>query len=212
MIRYIAKPPHIIREKFPGFIWESPEGIIFTIDDGPSVELTNMLLKKFSEHKIKAMFFLLGKRVRVNPSLVKEIYSEGHLVCNHTFNHLALPLLSVEEAEKEIRRTDNLIESIISVKPSFFRPPYGLFDIRTPKILKKCDLKNVMWSLLSLDYRGNLHQVKKVISSYLRSNSIIVFHDNAKSAKVLEEAIDFTFELILKSNFIIGDPVKCFLK
>ncbi|NLF43119.1 MAG: polysaccharide deacetylase family protein, partial [Bacteroidales bacterium] len=62
--------------------------VYLTFDDGPTKEVTPLILDILALHKIKATFFVLGKNVLQNPEIFQRILDEGHAVGNHTFSHL----------------------------------------------------------------------------------------------------------------------------
>jgi peptidoglycan/xylan/chitin deacetylase (PgdA/CDA1 family) len=77
------------------------------------------------------------------------------------------------------------------------------------KILKDLKLVNVMWSLMSYDYLGDLKLTKKIIQQKIKSNSIVVFHDNNKTIDNIEEILKFFIEKIHKKELKIGDVKGC---
>ncbi len=77
--------------------------IVLTIDDGPSVGVTDEILNSLKEENVKATFFVVGKKASDAPELIKRIVDEGHMVANHTYNHKILTtVLSREPNWKDI--------------------------------------------------------------------------------------------------------------
>ena len=92
---YRYSPPLIIKKLFKDFYWNTSNGkILLSFDDGPTTELTEVILNILSQNKIKAAFFCLGNNVKNSQSLVNDILTEGHLIGNHTFNHKRLTKIS----------------------------------------------------------------------------------------------------------------------
>ena len=56
---------------------------------------------------------------------MKQIQEEGHLIGNHTYNHVQLDKISKEAAKEEIETTNQKIFEITGVYPAWLRPPYG---------------------------------------------------------------------------------------
>lgn len=83
-----------------------------TFDDGPSAEYTPRLLDGLKERNIKASFFLLGRNIPGNEEIVERMQEEGHLIGNHTYNHVQLSAISEAEAREEILKTNNIIYEI----------------------------------------------------------------------------------------------------
>lgn len=155
-----------------------PRGVFFSFDDGPHPKYTPSVLNILDKQKTQAAFFLIGKQAQKYPHLVKEIHQAGHLIGNHTQNHLLLPILSSKRLLREIIDGKMVLEDIIGESVEIFRPPRGLFDYRVLKISHKLNLKLVLWTLSSYDWRGM--SAKRIVSHVKRKikpGQILLFHD-----------------------------------
>ena len=209
MIKYLYNPPLPVKFLFKEFAWNSVSGqILFTFDDGPVAGNTEGILKKLDELKFKAIFFCVGNNVRYNRSLINEILVEGHTIGNHTMNHKVLTRAGLPEMIEEIIPFNKIMEDEFGYKVDYFRPPHGKFNLKLRSYLNYIDLKCVMWSLLTYDYKNNIDEVKKSLK-HLKGNSIIVLHDSLKSKEVIIAAIDLISESILSNNFSVGTPPEC---
>ena len=64
-MKYLYDPPGILKVMFSGFYWNTNNNkILLTFDDGPNPETTEIILKRLSEEKIKAMFFCVGENIK----------------------------------------------------------------------------------------------------------------------------------------------------
>ncbi len=208
-MKWQYNPPHIIKSLFSDFQWESKKSkVLLTFDDGPNYKTTEIILKTLNDHGIKTIFFCVGENVEKYPTLVKEILSEGHEIGNHTFNHKRITTLNNIELEDTIGKFQTLLLGK-DYLVKFFRPPHGRFNFQTRKILEKYSLKNVMWSLLTYDYKNNLNIVKFALSKYLLENSIVVLHDSDKSKSIIEDSIKLIVEEVQRKNFQMGIPSEC---
>ncbi len=195
----------IVRKIFYDFVWEnSNDEILITIDDGPFPEITSKILSILKSNKKKALFFITGKNAKENFSEFEKILDAGHYVANHSFTHSKkLTSLDLDEFRREILST----EGMISFKENFvklFRPPYGKINFKMKRALKELNYKIMMWSLLTEDYLGDFEKVRKNIENHLRKNSIIVFHNNPKSGKIIEASLEFIFNLAERRGYKIG--------
>ena len=207
---YRYSPPLIIKKLFKDFYWNTSNGkILLSFDDGPTTELTEKILNILSQNKIKAVFFCVGNNAKNSQSLVKDILAEGHLIGNHTFNHKRLTKISNKETIEEIDSFNNLMKEKFDYDVKYFRPPHGRFTFSTSKILKGKNLKCVMWSLLTQDYKNDFETVKFAVKNYLNNNSIVVFHDNNKSKDIIPDSIKFVIDASAKHGFEIGEPSEC---
>ena len=202
-------PPFILKQVFPDFRWESKvDKILLTFDDGPVSGITENILRKLNDFKIKAVFFCVGNNILNNSSLASEILKEGHIVGNHTFNHSKLTLPGFDDYA-QIDRFNELAKDKLGIEVKYFRPPHGRFNLSTGKLLKKKKLTNVMWSLLTYDFRGNSSFVKYSVVKYLKKNSIIVLHDSLRSRDIISDSINFIADEVSGKGFIFGEPAEC---
>jgi peptidoglycan-N-acetylglucosamine deacetylase len=202
-------PPFILKQIFPEFRWESRvDKILLTFDDGPVSGNTEKILRKLNDFRIKAVFFCVGNNILKNSSLASEILNEGHIIGNHTFNHVKLTLPGFDNYA-EIDRFNELAKDKLGIEVQYFRPPHGRFTLSTGKLLKKRNLTNVMWSLLTYDFKGNSSLVKNSVAKYLKNNSIIVLHDSLRSRDIISDSISFIVDEISGKEFIFGEPAEC---
>ena len=85
---------------------EKPK-VALTFDDGPNKKYTPALLNELGKRGIHASFFLMGKNIPGNEKLVQQMQKEGHLLGNHTYNHVELDKIPVAQARTEVERTSN---------------------------------------------------------------------------------------------------------
>jgi peptidoglycan/xylan/chitin deacetylase (PgdA/CDA1 family) len=204
------RPPLVVQKLFIDFIWQtSNDKILLTFDDGPTDRTTPIIFDTLNRYKIKAVFFCVGENVQKFPELTKQLINDGHLIANHTMKHKLIPKISRYEAEIEIKSFNNLLKEKFNYDVKYFRPPHGRFNFKTNGLLKKQNLKCVMWSLLSHDYKNKFKKVKHGVDQYLKRNSIMVFHDNLKSNSIIEESINYTIDVVAKKGFEFGEPEDC---
>jgi peptidoglycan/xylan/chitin deacetylase (PgdA/CDA1 family) len=151
----------------------------------------------------------VGENIGRYPDLYSRIKDEGHLVCNHTFNHQSITKLNRAETEAQIEKFNNLIKNKSGEDVLYFRPPHGKFNLSTSSLLKEMNLKVVMWSLLTYDYKNDINIVKFAVRKYLERNSIIVLHDNLKSKDIILESINYIVKESSRRGFQIGVPAEC---
>jgi peptidoglycan-N-acetylglucosamine deacetylase len=202
-------PPFILKQVFPDFQWESKvDRILLTFDDGPVAHNTDTILRKLNDFRIKAVFFCVGNNILKNPSLASDILNEGHIIGNHTFNHSKLTLPGFD-GYLEIDRFNELVKEKLGYEVKYFRPPHGRFNLSTAKLMKNKKLTNIMWSLLTYDFKGNSSLVKYSVVKYLKKNSIIVLHDSIKSKNIISDSISFIADEVSAKGFKFGEPAEC---
>mgnify|MGYP000829151837 FL=1 len=148
--------------------------VALTFDDGPSPKYTPILLDGLKERNVHATFFLLGKNIKKNQKLVQRMQKEGHLLGNHTYNHVQLDKISETTAKQEILRTNNEIYETAGIYPEYMRPPYGAWK----KNLELCvEMFPVFWDIDTLDWKSqNVEAILETAGDRPEDGSIILMH------------------------------------
>ena len=106
---------------------DGPPRVALTFDDGPWPGATDRVLDILGELEVKAAFFVIGRYVDRHPDLVRRIDREGHLIGNHTYDHLGLAFLrGAAFWRDQLDRTDAAIERATGQRPRLYRPPLGM--------------------------------------------------------------------------------------
>lgn len=151
--------------------------LLLTFDDGPTSPFTGQILDILAQRKVPATFFLCGKNVERHPEIARRIVREGHTIGNHTYSHPLLLLHSRKFMAREIDRTQEVIERVMGMRPSWFRPPYGSRWFGLMPTLKARGLRMVMWSAAGYDWKYRTHAIIKATTREMRSGSVILLHD-----------------------------------
>ncbi len=209
-MKYLYNPPIILKKIFSDFSWNTNNGkVLLTFDDGPNPGTTEIILKKLSDEKIKGLFFCVGDNVQKYPELLKQIKDAGHTLGNHTFNHKILNKISDDEKDYQISAVNKIFNDQFDIKLKYFRPSHGRFQLSTSSLMKKYQLRNIMWSLLTYDYKNDLSIVKFAVEKYLVHNSIIVLHDSNKSKNIISDSISCIADEVRKRNYQFGEAEEC---
>lgn len=87
------------------------------------VQNTHRILDLLAKHDTKATFFILGHVADRAPELVQEIDERGHEVASHGYNHELLYDQSVDEVRNDLRRSKELLDSVIAGSVTGYRAP-----------------------------------------------------------------------------------------
>lgn len=172
----------------------SSHAIAITFDDGPEPSATNQVLEILKNSNAKATFFCIGKNVKDNPDLIRQIDREGHLIGNHSFYHGSLfDLQPGRKMVSEIQNTNAVIAEAIGKQPRFFRPPYGVINPMLAGAIKKSRMINVGWSVRSFDtIARDKRKLMERVTRNLKGGDIILFHDRCKlTMEILPELLLF---------------------
>lgn len=171
-------------------------------------EETNQLLDILDDEGVKATFFLVGDWVDNFPDDVKEIYSRGHDIGNHSDTHPHMPQLSIGDETSEIQKCNDKIEAITGHAPTLFRAPYGDYNNDVVKTVKSLGMYCVQWDVDSLDWKDPTpEQMCKTVLDKVCDGSIVLMHNGAKNTpaalpSIIEGIKDKGFEIVLIKDLI----------
>ena len=154
--------------------------VALSFDDGPHAVYTEMLLDGLAERNVKAAFFVVGKNIAGNEKLISRMYQEGHVIGNHTYDHVKLCELSDAEACEQIEKTNTLIREITGTELEFVRPPFGEWNHDM-----ECSFTMipVLWDVDPLDWTTkNQHQIVQHVLKEVKDGDIILLHDYYESS------------------------------
>ena len=180
-----------------------------TFDDGPNPEFTLKVLHLLKEYNAKASFFCIGKHVKKYPELLKRIHSEGHDIGNHSYTHSnTIDFKSTEGWLMELKDTDQAIFNVIGVKPTLFRPPFGVTTPHIAKAVKITGHQVVGWNIRSFDTTlKNRKTILNRILKQVKPGSVILLHDKHEHIEfVLEQLLQFLkkhdYKMVTINDFI----------
>lgn len=151
--------------------------IAFSFDDGPNPEHTPRLLELLMKHHIKATFFVLGSKAEQHPELILRMHQEGHLIGIHNYKHRSNWTMTPWEVSRHMFKTADIVEGITGVRPTYYRPPWGLLNVFD---LFKSKYNIVLWSLMVGDWnsRHGSEKIKERLQRGLKGGSIVLLHDS----------------------------------
>ena len=154
--------------------------IALTFDDGPDSEYTPMLLDGLAERKVKATFFVIGKQAEEQPEIMRRLVKEGHLIGNHTYNHVDIRHMTESAAKEEILKANEVITEYTGEEPCFLRPPFGNGSSRLEKDI---EMIQVLWTIDTMDWAcKNEAKICNTVYREIKENSIILMHDEYPSS------------------------------
>ncbi|MGC1240204.1 MAG: polysaccharide deacetylase family protein [Chryseosolibacter sp.] len=187
------KTPFILPLLYPSLIWRMDPGakeLFLTFDDGPVPGPTEFVLDQLTLASVQATFFCIGDNIRKHPEVFQRITSGGHIVGNHTMNHLNGWKTGASEYVANVSACDIIAaDQGYSQSVTLFRPPYG--RITRKQINSLAHYRIIMWDVLSQDYNPHLSPdqcLRRTIDA-CRPGSIIVFHDSYKAQRNMEYAL-----------------------
>jgi len=150
-----------------------------TFDDGPCERATPLILDTLRDLNARAAFFVIGVNARRSPRVVRRMYDEGHVVANHSFDHSHFGVMRLGRYwDRQLRQTDELLESIIGVRPALFRPPMGVRHIHLTRAVRRSGHTLLTWTRRGLD--GVTTSAERIVHRLVpptRAGDILILHD-----------------------------------
>ena len=191
-----ARTPQLTEEGIQNLedIYKSTDSkkVFLTFDDGPSKNVTPIILDTLKSENIKATFFLLGSRVELNPAIVKREYDEGHYIASHGYSHV---YSQIYESPQSV--LDEYNRSVIAIKnatgnqnynPHLFRFPGGFYGGKYASVKKEAKellnqngILNIDWNSLTSDAAGCttqeefLQEIEKTVGEHKKV--VLLMHD-----------------------------------
>jgi peptidoglycan/xylan/chitin deacetylase (PgdA/CDA1 family) len=155
--------------------------LLLTIDDGPDPRQTPQILDTLAKARVRAVFFVIGKKVEAHPALCHRMVEEGHSVQNHTYSHPSATFWSAgpHRAAEEIERCSSAIQKATGRMPVQFRAPVGMANPFVHLAAESHGLKVMGWSATGHD--GIAHNPARVVRRIRRSatpGGIILLHES----------------------------------
>ncbi|MEP2023157.1 MAG: polysaccharide deacetylase family protein [Reichenbachiella sp.] len=197
---YFHRIPSLFQKLFTHHIWTIPNSsneIYLTFDDGPTPKVSEQILHILAEYNVVGTFFCLGKNLKNQERLIEKMYTQGHQLANHGFEHLDGWKISKEEYFDNQKRGEQTLNEYSSNNKIAFRPPYGHF---------RGGKSAVLWSLMSGDFDDKLSKEECLsqLISKTKSGDIIVFHDNEKSFDTLKWVLPKFLDFCKEQGFTFG--------
>lgn len=162
---------------------EEATGVALTFDDGPSPRSTPKILAMLERAKVKATFFVIGKKAEAHPELVKEIVAKGHAVAMHSYGHDRLfSLKGAGYVREDLKRAMRVLEEITGDKVVLFRPPIGHTNPTIGRVVRELGLEVVGWNVRALDgvSAADPKRVAARVKRGLADGAIVLMHDAAE--------------------------------
>lgn len=187
--------PYIFTRWAGLFVFKKGSGannIALTFDDGPNPKYTNELLDLLEQFQVRASFFVVGKKAQEFPEIIQRMHNEGHLIGIHNYIHHSNWLMSPWKVKQGIEKSAKIIESIIGIKSSYYRPPWGMMNIFDLFIHRKYHI--ILWSLLAYDWnsKGGIKKIETRLLKGIKPGDIILLHDNGETWGADEDAPQYT--------------------
>ncbi|MEV0200671.1 polysaccharide deacetylase family protein [Nonomuraea sp. NPDC050691] len=184
--------------------------IALTFDDGPGPD-TPRLLDELRNGDARATFFAVGTSAEANPSVLRRMHDEGHVVGNHSWAHRDLTKLPLNRIVDGFTRTQDVITAGTGRMPALARPPYGVASPDVLEAARRVGVALVGWDVDARDTpedpegRGeDARAITRRAVGGARDNAIILLHDT--NSATVDAVPDILKELSGKGYTFVTVP------
>ena len=195
-------PPQLSEEQYNNILNiyhnTSEKTVYLTFDDGPSENITPLILDLLNQEKIKATFFVLGTNVDRYPALVQREYSEGHFIANHGYSHKYSEIYeSAETVLNDYKQCEQSVKRALNDEnftSKVYRYPGGsnggkYHDIKNAgkELLKENHVAYLDWNALTRDAEGTpTHEsILESLHETVGEKNVVVLLMHDSSSKIL---------------------------
>lgn len=171
--------------------------IALSFDDGPNRQYTPQVLSILAQYNAPATFFVIGKNIKGNENVLKQIDADGHSIGNHSYTHsFFVDFKSVQGFKNELNQTAESVFNLTGKRMKLFRPPYGVTTPNLAKASNSLNYRIIGWSIRSLDTTADSAQtISRRVQSQIKPGAIILFHDTSnKTVQILKQTLHFAQE------------------
>lgn len=182
-------------------------GVALTFDDGPHPIWTPKVLDQLRAQNVKAVFCVVGTKVRSHPELVSRIVREGHQLCNHSWRHdISLGSKPAATIRADLSRTNAEIQRAVpGVKVSYYRQPGGRWTPELVTTANALGMQSLHWAVDPQDWaRPTTAVISKRVISNTRAGSIVLLHDGGGDRRTTLAALPTVIKTLQARYGIIG--------
>lgn len=182
---------------------EDSDAVSLTFNVYENTENVKKIMDILDEYGATATFFIGGCWADDNVDCVREIYSRGFELGSHGYFHKDHSKMTYDANLQEIRPSIKLLNMICGEEITLFAPPSGAFNENTLTACESLNLKVIMWSRDTIDWRDkDVPTIIKRATNNLKAGEFILMHPKDQTVQALPEILKYIGENGLKADKI----------
>ena len=171
---------------------ENGKGVSLMFNVYWGAEEVYRILETLARRDVKATFFIGGCWADDNVECLRAIYAGGHEIGNHGYFHKDHSKLSQVQNVQEISDCNRFIELAIGEAPTLFAPPSGAYGEAMLKACKTLQMKTVLWSKDTIDWRDKDSSIIYTRATKdVKNGDFILMHPMTATADALEDILQY---------------------
>lgn len=175
--------------------------VALTVDDGTDADVLKAYITLAQRTGLRLTFFANGSTPSwtEHAPLLRPLVDRGQaIICNHTWSHHDLTLLSDYQIADEIQRNENFLTNLYGVNGRpFLRPPYGNHSARVDQMVAALGYPSVTmwWGSMGDSTSIPSRQILANAQHWLRPERLVIGHANhAGVLSVMDRIVDIIRE------------------
>ncbi len=177
-----------------------------TFDDGPG-NYTAQVLAVLKKYNVKATFFMEGDQVEIRSKIAKMVLDDGHEIGSHSYSHPNFYFYKKDDyrqqLEKEIDKSEKLIQGVTGTRPYMLRMPYGYVRAWVKEVAKEKGYYLINWTFGCDWKKMSADQLVQAYTKNIGSGAIFLMHDGGKFRQPTVDALPKIIEEIQKRGYKI---------
>lgn len=169
-----------------------------TFDCGYENGYTEKIIDTLNQKGVSGTFFITGDYVEQAPGIIGRMLDEGHILGNHTVNHINMALTDAQTFIDEITGLEKMVKDVYpdSQPIRYYRPPEGATSEWALKMADKLGVRTTLWSYTYKDYDPDKqldhYTALENLKSGLHPGCVYLLHAvSSTNAAVLGQLIDW---------------------
>jgi len=173
--------------------------VAISFDAAWGADKTNEIMSICEDYGVNATFFLVGFWVEDYPEVAKNIAERGFEIGLHSSTHPDMCNLSVSQIKLELKKNQEIIQTVCGVEANLFRPPFGSYNNTLIDVCRNMGITAIQWSVDSLDWKGlSAGEIAGRVCSKSKQGSIVLFHNNSDN---IISALKLVLEYYKTNNY-----------
>jgi len=177
------------------------EGLVsaLTFDDGPNGRDTMRLLDFLAEHRLPAVFCVVGECIEAPASergpsgadVLRRIVAEGHVLCNHSTSFADMGAWAADRVRADLVRNNEIIRSVVGdVEIPYWRAPNGSWGVTVEVArelgMKPLSVRSAIGDWITQDVPTLVERLREVMVP----GDIVLVHDGGGDRAGSVEAVE----------------------